>query len=127
MGVDFTLSDLTNDMIVGIRDGTKYLVISDGKIMMGFNGWNKFENYDNDLTNRDYFNLNIDKVWKITSEFGYTSLGSLLTDNYISRMIECGKIELVFDRNAPKAPKVKKMTVQQICDELGYEVEIVKE
>ena len=123
MGVDFTLNDLTDDMIVEIRAGKKYLVVSDGKIMMGVDSWGKIENYDNDLT-RDYCNLNIDKVWKITSKFWYTSLGLLLTDNHISRMIECDKIELVFDRNAPK---VKKMTIQQICDELGYEVEIVKE
>jgi hypothetical protein len=123
MGVEFTLSDLTDDMIVEIRNGRKYLIISDGKIMMGVDSWGRIENYDNDLT-RDSCNLNIDKVWKIKSEFWYTSLGLLLTDNHISRMIECDKIELVFDRNAPK---VKKMTIQQICDELGYEVEIVKE
>jgi hypothetical protein len=127
MGVDFTLSDLTDDMIVETRDGEKYLIVSDGKIMMGVNSWVKIEHYDNDLTNRDNRNccsLNIDKVWKITSKYGYASLDYLLTDNHISRMIECDKIELVFDRNAPK---VKKMTIQQICDELGYEVEIVKE
>lgn len=124
MGMEFTLSDLTDDMIVEIRDGRKYLVVSDGKIMMRVDGWNEIEHYHNDLTNRDYCNLNIDKVWKITSKFGYASLSYLLTDNYISKMIECDKIELVFDRNAPK---VKKMTIQQICDELGYEVEIVKE
>lgn len=123
MGVDFTLNDLTDDMIVEIRDGRKYLIVSDGKIMIGVNGWNKIENYDNDLTNRDYCNLNINKVWKITSKLGYTSLDCLLTDNYISRMIECDRIELVFDRK--RLPK--KMTIQQICDKLGYEVEIVKE
>ena len=123
MGADFTLNDLTDDMIVETREDKKYLIVSDGKIMMGVNNWNKIEHYDNDLTNRDYCNLNIDKVWKITSKLGYTSLDCLLTDNYISRMIECDKIELVFDRK--RLPK--KMTIQQICDELGYEVEIVKE
>jgi hypothetical protein len=123
MGVEFTLNDLTDDMIIEIRDGRKYLIISNTEIMMGVDSWGRIENYDNDLT-RDSCNLNIDKVWKIKSEFWYTSLDYLLTDNYISRMIEFDKIELVFDRNAPK---VKKMTIQQICDELGYEVEIVKE
>jgi hypothetical protein len=123
MGVEFTLNDLTDDMIIEIRDGRKYLIISNTEIMMGVDSWGRIENYDNDLT-RDSCNLNIDKVWKIKSKFGYSSLDYLLTDNYISRMIEFDKIELVFDRNAPK---VKKMTIQQICDELGYEVEIVKE
>src|SRR5574344_1022953 len=122
MGAEFTLNDLTDDMIVETRDGRKYLIVSDGKIMMGVDSWGRIENYDNDLT-RDSCNLNIDKVWKIKSEFWYTSLGLLLTDNHISRMIECNKIELVYDRK--RLPK--KMTIQQICDELGYEVEIVKE
>lgn len=124
MGVDFTLSDLTDDMIVEIRDGRKYLIISDGKIMMGVDSWGRIEYYDNDLTDINDCSLNIDKVWKITLESGYTSLDCLLTDNYISRMIECNKIELVYDRNKQQP---KKMTIQQICDELGYEVEIVKE
>ena len=97
--MEFTLSDLTDDMIVEIRNGRKYLIVSDGKIMMGVDSWGRIEHYDNDLTD-DCCDLNIDKVWKITSEFGYTSLSYLLTDDYISRMIKCDKIELVFDRNA---------------------------
>lgn len=122
--MEFTLSDLTDDMIVEWKDGEKFLVISNGEVLLNNRDWNLITNYNNDLSNIRYDQFSIIKVWKITSKQGYTNLINLLTDDYISRMVYCNKIELVYDRNKPQP---KKMTVQQICDELGYEVEIVKE
>ena len=121
---EFTLSDLTDDMIVEWKDGEKFLVISNGEVLLNNRDWNLITNYNNDLSNIRYDQFSIIKVWKIISKQGYTNLINLLTDDYISIMIKYNKIELVYDRNKPQS---KKMTVQQICDELGYEVEIVKE
>lgn len=121
---EFTLSDLTDDMIVETKSKIKYLVISDAKILIRCDEWLSIDNYLKDLTTYGHEEFNIDKIWKIKSKNGYTNLINLLTDDYISRMVYCNKIELVYDRNKPQP---KKMTVQQICDELGYEVEIIKE
>ena len=121
---EFTLSDLTDDMIVETKSKIKYLVISDAKVLIRCDEWLSIDNYLKDLTSYGYEEFNIDKVWKIKSKNGYTNLINLLTDDYISRMVYCNKIELVYDRNKPQP---KKMTIQQICEELGYEVEIVKE
>ena len=115
--MDFTLSDLTDDMIVEIRNGKKYLVISDAKILIRCDEWLSIDNYLNDLK------FNINKVWKIKSKLGYINLINLLTDDYIKRMIDCDKMEIIYDRNTLP----KKMTLSQICNELGYDVEIVKE
>ena len=122
--MEFTLSDLTDDMIVELRNKEKYLIVSNGRVMIGINGWLSINDYLKDLTVYGLEEFNIDKVWKIITKNGYTNLINLLTNEYISTMIKCNEIELVYDRNKPLP---KKMTVQQICDELGYEVEIVKE
>ena len=121
---EFTLSDLTDDMIVETKSKIKYLVISDAKVLIRCDEWLSIDNYLKDLTSYGHEEFNIDKIWKIKSKNGYTNLINLLTDDYISRRVYCNKIELVYDRNKPQP---KKMTVQQICDELGYDVEIVKE
>src|SRR5574344_711574 len=105
--MEFTLSDLTDDMIVETNSKIKFLVVSDAKVLISCDEWISIDNYLKDLTVRGYKEFNIDKVWKIKSKIGYTNLANLLTDNHISRMIELDKIELVFDR------KPKKMTIQQ--------------
>lgn len=122
--MEFTLKDLTDDMIVEIRNGSKHLVVSNGKVMTRINGWGDLDKYENDLTHKNFEQLNIDKVWKIKNKSFYrTTLKNILSNEYIDN---CSKyeIELVYDRTKPLP---KKMTLSQICDELGYDVEIVKE
>ena len=124
MGVEFTLSDLTDDMIVEMKNGGRYLVVSNGSVMINDYGWDKISNYSDDLTAvGEYEESNINKVWKITSIDGYSKLSHLLTDECIDYQIKMGYTELIYDRKS----LTKKMTMQQICDELGYEVEIIKE
>ena len=80
--------------------------------------------YSNDLiiSDKECEDSTINKVWKITSQDDYAKLSQLLTDDFIDYQTKMGYVKLVYDRESLP----KKMTIQQICDELGYEVEIVK-
>ena len=120
----FTLNDLTDDMIVETIRKEKFLVVSNGKVMINSHAWIKISDYSNDLTigDKECEDSTINKVWKITSQDDYAKLSQLLTDDFIDYQTKMGYVKLVYDRESLP----KKMTIQQICDELGYEVEIVK-
>ena len=120
----FTLNDLTDDMIVETIRKEKFLVVSNGKVMINSYAWIKISDYSNDLTisDKECEDSTINKVWKITSQDDYAKLSQLLTDDFIDYQTKIGYVKLVYDRESLP----KKMTIQQICDELGYEVEIVK-
>ena len=74
--------------------------------------------YSNDLTisDKECEDSTINKVWKITSQDDYAKLSQLLTDDFIDYQTKMGYVKLVYDRES----LLKKMTIQQICDELGY-------
>ena len=120
----FTLNDLTDDMIVETIRKEKFLVVSNGKVMINSHAWIKISDYSNDLTisDKECEDSTINKVWKITSSDNYAKLSYLLTDDFINYQTKMGYVELIYDRDKLLP---KKMTVQQICDKLGYEVEII--
>ena len=118
---EFTLSDLTDDMIVELRNGNKHLVIGNGKFLSSIDSWTELNHHKEDLTcEQEYKDLDIIKVWKAkTNYFWYGSLTQIFDELKNNNTKD---LELVYFRKEPK-----KMTLSQICDELGYDVEIVKE
>lgn len=96
------LKDLQFADILTLRNGQKYVIANDH--MFGCHGDDDFDcdylenNYNNDLTNED----------------SDTSFDIIKVERY-------GQV--IYEREKT----VKKMTVSEICKELGYDVEIVKE
>lgn len=96
------LKDLQFADILTLRNGQRYVIANDH--MFGCHGDDDFDcdylenNYNNDLTSK-----NVD-----------TSFDIIKVERY-------GQVIYVIEQT------VKKMTVSEICKELGYDVEIVKE
>lgn len=108
-----TLQDLKTGMIVEIRDGSKYLIVNrDGKLFgIGMDCYMTLDGekpHKSNMTWPDDSNLDIMKVFKPElREF--------------SRMLSDER-NCIWNRE-----EVRKMTVSEICKELGYEVEIVRD
>lgn len=107
------LKDLKTGMVVETRDGTKYLIVNqDGKLYgIGMNVYMSLDGrypHKSDMTWPDDSDLDIMKVFKPALR----KFSIMLSD-------ECN---CIWNRE-----KVRKMTASEICKELGYEVEIVKE
>ena len=107
------LKDLKTGMVVETRDGTKYLIVNqDGKLYgIGMNVYMSLDGrypHKSDMTWPDDSDLDIMKVFKPALR----KFSTMLSD-------ECN---CIWNRE-----KVRKMTASEICKELGYEVEIVKE
>ena len=62
----------------------------------------------------------LDKYYKILRVYGCTSNQRLLDNSTKAR-------DLLWEREEPQEKGPKKMTVAEICEALGYDVEIVKE
>jgi hypothetical protein len=108
-----TLQDLKTGMVVEIRDGGKYMIINlDGELFgIGMNCYVTLDGeqlYKSNMTRSDDSDLDIMKVFKPAL-------------NGFSRMLSDER-NCIWNRE-----EVRKMTVSEICKELGYEVEIVKE
>lgn len=107
------LKDLKTRMVVETRDGKKYLIINrDGKLCgIGMNCYMTLDvgyPHKSNMTWPADSNLDIMKVFK-------PALGSF------NRMLSD-------ERNCIwKREEVRKMTVSEICKELGYEVEIARD
>lgn len=110
---DMKLSDLKNDMVVELRDGRKALVVFNGKVMLlGANSYlltryyydNMIYNTEENMLGKEY---DIMKVWKITSEYGYTYLSSLCNTDFIKRHVSMNQAELLFDRDKNELLKEK--------------------
>lgn len=107
------LKDLKTGMVVETRNGTKYLIVNrDGKLYgIGTNSYMSLDGkypHKSNMTWPDGSDLDIMKVFKPASG----SFNHMLSD----------------ERNCIwKREKVRKMTVSEICKELGYEVEIARD
>lgn len=113
---EMKLSDLrAGKHVIEIRSGEKFLVVKSKNKMFGicldgrhyFSALGNFEYYD-DLTSVDCNMNNIVKIYEIDKNCTFDSLEN--------------NLNLIWERKEPK-----KMTVSEICKELGYEVEIIKE
>lgn len=107
------LKDLKTGMVVETRDGTKYLIVNqDGKLCgIGMNCYMSLDGrypHKSDMTWPDDSDLDIMKVFKPALR----KFSIMLSDER----------NCIWNRE-----KVRKMTASEICKELGYEVEIVKE
>ena len=111
-----TKADLKPGYVVRNRYGDEYIVlpVKDGRLAFVRSGsWDPVANYNNDLTSQaGYTGLDIMEVY----DFANTVVMALDPDPELS-----GR-SLLWKRSEPK-----KMTVKEICEALGYDVEIVKE
>lgn len=112
----FTLSDLKPCMVVKERDG-KTAIISmsqdDGMVMNFDDGcWGGLGNYSDTLES------SVTNQHDIVEVYGFSEYG------HLANKISTEYRELLFKREEPK-PK-RKMTVDEICKELGEEIEIVE-
>lgn len=121
--VAFSKADLKPGYVVEMRDGSKAIMCeyqpkgaSKTEIVLvyekGDHGWDRFGLVNDDLTWDGVVGSNHD----ITKVYGYSSYG----DYANSANTEFRP--LLWERK-----EAKKMTLKEICDALGYEVEIVKE
>ena len=102
--------ELKEGMIIECRNGERYLLrTACGELVASSNNEYMSLDYDEELNENKYFNKDFD-VMKI-----YTSnaliLNNLFNDNYL---------ECIWERKEPK-----KMTLAQISEALGYEVEVI--
>lgn len=111
------LKDLKTGMVVELRDGNRYVVIANSLSTLGmsigkddctyFYLAHSYNSYNEDFTHKKHRGLDIVKISQIQmSDFVRIVNGAIP----------------IWERAKPK-----KMTVSEICKELGYEVEIVKE
>ena len=119
------LKDLKTGMRIILRNGGEYIVLKDvitpyeeGKEDMYIlidGGWMSSSSYNDDLTSKgNSKDFDIMEVYEQNN--GEYLDGSVLDKNAIKKM------NLIWKRE-----EKKKMTVSEICKELGYDVEIVKE
>lgn len=112
----FTLSDLRPCMVVKQRDGDVGIVstMDGGRFCINTESglWMGLENQRDDLTDRRVASSDIMEV------YGFSKYA------HEANKISTEDRELLFKREEPK-PK-RKMTVAEICKELGEEIEIVK-
>ena len=120
------LKDLKTGMRIILRNGQEYIVLKnvvtpykyEGKqdmyILVG-GGWMSSSSYNNDLTSKNN-NKEYDIIKVYAQNRGEYIDGRVLQENEIKNM------NLIWERK-----EKKKMTVSEICKELGYDVEIVKE
>ena len=107
------LKDLQTGMVVETRDGTKYLIVNlDGGLCgIGMNCYTTLDGaypHKSNMTWPNNSDLDIMKVFKpALREFS-----DMLSDEH----------NCIWNRE-----EVRKMTVSEICKELGYEVEIVRD
>lgn len=111
-----TKNDLKPGYVIRNRYGDEYMVlpVKDGSLAFVRSGsWDPVANYNDNLTNRvGYTGLDVMEVYGFAS----TVLMALDPDPVLS-----GR-PLLWKRSEPK-----KMTMEEICQALGYDVEIVKE
>lgn len=107
-------SDLKPGMLIHYRDGRRRLVLDvDGDLMLiGNTGYNDLKSTQKDLTHIESSDLDIVEVRKPSK--GCT-MGSLFIDNDCSRLIW------------RRLLSTKKMTMREVCEMAGCNVEIIKE
>lgn len=109
------LKDLKTGMVIEIRNGERYLILrKDDGVLYAVRNEDWFDihekgDYNSDLTDSEFKEYDIMKIY----EPCVNSLRAML-NNYVS--------DPIWERK-----NQKKMTVSEICKELGYEVEIVRD
>ena len=102
--------ELKEGMIIECRNGERYLLRKvNGELFASSNDEYMSVDYDEELNENKYFYKDFD-VMKIYTSKAFI-LNSLFNDNYL---------ECIWERKEPK-----KMTLAQISEELGYEVEVI--
>ena len=107
-------SELKYGMVVKDRENRMYLVtkdIDDNLFFMNSHLWDELCNFNEDLTNKEFSNLDIIEIYVPKSKkFSFNNLFNL------------ENLDLVWKRKEPK-----KMTLKEISEALGYDVEVVDE
>ena len=102
--------ELKEGMIIECRNGERYLLrTACGELVASSNNEYISLDYDEKLNENKYFYKDFD-VMKIYTSKSFI-LNNLFNDNYL---------ECIWERKEPK-----KMTLEQISKELGYEVEVI--
>lgn len=101
--------ELKEGMIIECRNGTRYLLRTVcGELIASSNGKYMGLDYDEKLNENQYFDKDFD-IMKV-----YTSKAFVLNSLFDDQYLEC-----IWERKEPK-----KMTLAQISEALGYEVEV---
>lgn len=106
----FTKNDLRDGMIVEYVNGDLRVVL--GNRLVGQDGHNTLDLYDDDLTILTAHGCNIVRVYKGNPRF----ISELFNKEYLT---------LIWERK--EKPKPIEMTLEEICKELGREIKIVKD
>lgn len=102
--------ELKEGMIIECRNGDRYLLrTACGELIASYNYKYMSIDYDEKLNENQYFNKDFD-IMKV-----YTSKAFVLNSLFDDQYLEC-----IWERKEPK-----KMTLAQISEALGYEVEVV--
>lgn len=101
---------LKEDMIIECRNGDRYLLRRiGGELFASSNDEYMSLDYDEELNENKYFNKDLDVMKVYTSEA--LTLNNLFSNDYLT---------CIWERKEPK-----KMTLAQISEALGYEVEVI--
>lgn len=107
----FTLNDIKDGMVIELRNSRRYVKINSR--LINKNGWNNFYDYSVDTLSIDEHDISFDimAVYEVDIK-NVSCLDDILNkENLIP----------IWERKEPK-----KMTLKEVCDELGYDVEIIK-
>ena len=109
-------TDLKVGMVVKLRCGELHMLMPCGNakydlVLFDGNGWLRFNDFEDDLTDKDDTNYDIMKV------YGFSHYANQVMS------FKTNERELLWERKEEK----KKMTVSEIESILGYEVEIISE
>ena len=121
------LKDLKTGMRIILRNGQEYIVLKNVVTPYKYEGeqdmyisiagdWMSSSSYNDDLTCKEDDDYKYDIIKVYAQNNGDYISGSVLQKNEIRNM------NLIWERK-----EKRKMTVSEICKELGYDVEIVKE
>ena len=108
----FKKEDLKVGYLVKTRGGEVAHIVNTDKKGMCLNyedGYSKIENYNNNLTNKSFYNLDITEV------YGYTLYG------HHAHKFEVEDRELLWKRE-----EVKEMTIEDIQNALGHKIKVVE-
>lgn len=106
----FTKANLKTGDFVKRRDGSIRMALVEAGVLIGANGTDYLEHYNNDLTRENVRCYDIMTVHRPVNKCDYT---------FSFRITQCGT--LVYERK-----EIEEMTLAEICKALGKEIKIVK-
>lgn len=111
------LSDLKTGMVVELRDGNRYVVVANSAATLGMNIEKDDSTYF--YISHSYNSYNKDFTHKENRMLDIVKISQIQMSDFVRIVNESSPIW--------RRAKPKQMTVSEICKQLGYEVEIVKE